>query len=153
MNRSKLSSRLTLVLLGAGLLVGGCATTAPSEQSIRAMEQAQAQAAMSGNRAVLEEIFAPQFQIINPAGVVASREELLRMLAGGSPPYSAANYMTDTVRRYGNVVVTTGTETVQFAGGAQAGQQQRRRITQVWERSGTAWKLALRHATLIAAPP
>jgi hypothetical protein len=95
------------------------------------------------------ELFAPHFQMINPTGGRASRDELLDLLAGGAPPYRAATYVTDSVRVYGNVVVSTGTEEVEFASGAQAGQKQRRRITQVWERDGRTWRLAMRHATLI----
>jgi hypothetical protein len=140
-------------VLGATLLAGcamaGQATS--TEAEIRALEQRQVQIALAGDRAALLEVFAPHFRIINPSGAVANREELLALLAGGSPPYRTATYTTDAVNVYGDVVVTTGTEEVEFASGAQAGQKQRRRITQVWERKGRGWQLAVRQATLVAA--
>jgi len=142
--------RPAALMLAAALLFGGCATTTISvEDRIRALEQDQVQAAVTGNRAVLERLFAPRFQLINPAGAVASREELLTMLASGTAPYRSASYVTESVRAYGQVVVSTGMETVVTAQGA----SQRRRITHVWERDGSSWRLALRHATLVAAPP
>jgi ketosteroid isomerase-like protein len=90
--------------------------------------------------------------MINPSGARATRDELLELLAGARP-YSAATYVTDSVRVYGDVVVSTGTEDVTFASGTQAGQKQQRRITQVWERTGNTWRLAMRHATLVVPAP
>lgn len=141
---------LLMVVMG----VAGCnAASPPGETEVRALEQGQVRAALAGDRGALEEIFAPDFRLINPAGAVATREELLAMLAGGAPPYRAATYETETVRSFPQVVVTTGTETVEFGSGAQAGQRQSRRIMQVWERKGSAWQLVLRQATLVSAPP
>ena len=44
------------------------------------------------------------------------------LLTAGTSPYRSAVYETQTVNVYGNVVVTTGLETVVPAQGAQAGQ-------------------------------
>lgn len=142
-----------LLCTGLLLVLAGCAASpSKGDAGIREVEQAQVQAALSGNRAALEKIFAAEFRLINPAGAVASREELLAMLSGGAPPYRAAVYTTDSVLPYGQVVITTGTETVEFGSGAQAGQKQKRRITQVWERRDGRWQLVLRQATLVAVP-
>jgi hypothetical protein len=118
-----------------------------TEADIRALEQRQAQMAMAGNRAALEQIFAPDFRLINPSGAIASRAELLALLGSGTPPYRKAVYTTDTVRVHDDVVVTTGTEDVEFAAD---GRPQRRRVTHVWERRGGGWQLVLRQATLVA---
>jgi uncharacterized protein (TIGR02246 family) len=123
-----------------------------TEQQIRALEQQQAQAAIARDRAQLEQIFAPDFQIVNPSGVVASKEELLALLLGGTSPYRSAVYQTDKVRVHGDVVVTTGLETVVPNTGPQAGQSVRRRITQVWRREGGQWRIELRHATIVTPP-
>lgn len=147
--------KVSLALPGA-LLLAACATGPAGDSvdaSIRALEQRQVALALSGDRTALMRVFAPHFRIINPSGGVAGRDELVDMLAGGSRPYRAATYATDSVRIYDDVVVTTGTEEVEFGSGQQAGQKQQRRITQVWERDGDAWRLALRQATLVAPPP
>lgn len=134
-------------------LVAGCASAPRADdvaQRIRALEQQQAQAAIGRDRAALENIFAPDFQIVNPAGAVASKEELLALLLGATSPYRSVVYQTDVVRVYGDAVVTTGLETVVPNTGAQAGQPVRRRITHVWKREAGQWRLALRHATIVA---
>lgn len=135
------------------VMLAGCATASRDDataQRIRALEQQQAQAAIGRDRAALEKIFAPDFQIVNPSGAVASRDELLALLLGGTSPYRSAVYQTDKVRVYRDVVVTTGLETVVPNTGPQAGQSVRRRITQVWRREGAAWRVALRHATIVS---
>jgi uncharacterized protein (TIGR02246 family) len=144
-----MSTRLLSVLL---LALAACATVSPEAQ-IRDLEQQQVQAAIAKDRGTLEKIFAPDFRIINPSGAVASKDELLNLLTAGTSPYRSAVYETQAVNVYGNVVVTTGLETVVPAQGAQAGQNVQRRITHVWEKSGKDWKLKLRHATIVAPPP
>jgi uncharacterized protein (TIGR02246 family) len=124
------------------------------ERDIRELEQQQVRIALTGDRAALLQVFSPDFRMVNPAGGIADRDQLLSLLAGGSPPYSAATYTTDWVRVFGDVVVTSGTEEVTF-GGERAGEKQVRRVTQVWERDPKregGWRLAARHATLVAPP-
>lgn len=135
-------------LIGCVLLLLAACASVPrnTEADIRALEQRQAQMAMAGNRAALEQIFAPDFRLINPSGAIATRAELLALLGSGTPPYRKAVYTTDTVRAHDDVVVTTGTEDVEFAADGRA---QRRRVTHVWERRGDTWQLVLRQATLV----
>ncbi len=144
-----MSTRLLAVIL---LALAACATVSPEAQ-IRDLEQQQVHAAIAGDRGTLEKIFAPDFRIINPSGAVATKDELLNLLTSGTSPYRSAVYETQTVNVYGNVVVTTGLETVVPAQGAQAGQNVQRRITHVWEKAGNDWKLELRHATIVTPPP
>ena len=128
-----------------------------TEQVIRDLEQQQAKAAIARDRAALEWIFAPEFKVINPNGVVGSRETLLGLLLGdGPPPYRSAAYTTDEVRDYGDTVVSIGMDTVIPNQGPQAGQTVLRRVTQVWRKQKAAgkipWRLVLRHANIITAP-
>jgi hypothetical protein len=129
-----------------------------TEQLIRELEQQQAKAAIARDRAALEQLFAPEFKVINPNGVVGSRETLLGLLLGeGPPPYKSAGYTTDEVRDYGDTVVSIGMDTVVPNQGPQAGQTVLRRVTQVWRKQKAAgnkpqWRLVLRHANNITAP-
>jgi ketosteroid isomerase-like protein len=138
--------------------LAACATTNPAstEQQIRALEQEQVHAVIARDRAVIERLFAPDFMIINPSGAVADKQALLDLLVGGEAPYRSGTYQTETVRVYGDTVVTTGLEKVVPARGATAGQTVQRRITHVWERhtgAGAQWQLVLRHATVVTSPP
>jgi hypothetical protein len=88
--------------------------------------------------------------MISPAGAIASREELMGLLGGGTPPYRKAVYETNSVvvndRR---TVVTIGTESVEYAAD---GRPQQRRVTQVWTKHAAGWQLELRQATLVEPP-
>src|SRR5690606_30770777 len=135
--------------------MNGNAPSAPAADigaEIRDLEQRQVQTALTGDRDALREVFSPDCRMVNPSGGIANRAELLDLLASADRPYSAATYTTDWLRVQGDIVFSTGTEEVTF-GGERAGQKQLRRITQIWERNGAGWQLALRHATLVAPPP
>src|SRR6187551_1598294 len=143
------------MLLLAGWLSACAANPAATEQQIRTLEQEQVHAVIARDRAAIERLFAPDFMIINPSGAVADRQVLLDLLVGGEAPYRSGTYQTETVRIYGDTVVTTGLETVVPARGATAGQNVQRRITHVWERQTAdpgAWQLVLRHATVVTLP-
>lgn len=141
------------VILGVLVaLLAGCATPGPAGRTvdeIHALEQRQVVAAIARDRASLEAVFAPDFRIVNPAGGIADRDELLKLLTEGPPAYRSARFEPQLLRDYGDTVVTVGVETVEMAGGPQAGQTVRRRITHVWRRDGVRWQLALRHATIV----
>ena len=134
----------------ASLCLMACATAhADTASDIRAMEQAQAKAAIAGDRAALERIFATDFRVINPTGAVADRDELFKLLLNGPSPYKSARYETQQMRELGDTVVTIGLETVVMGQGPQAGQTVQRRTTQVWHREGGRWVLKLRHANVV----
>jgi uncharacterized protein (TIGR02246 family) len=145
-----------VALLAVALMLAACGQQSGNvEQQIRDLEQAQAHAAVAGDKAALEQIFAPDFRMINPAGATASRDELLGLLASGNPPYRKAVYETDSVVVLGpDAAMTTGTESVEYAAD---GRPQQRRVTQVWKKNAAGWQLLLRQATLVnpavAAPP
>ncbi len=125
-------------------------TTEAVDREIRALEQEQARAAAARDRARLEALFAPDFRVINPTGGVGTRQELLDILASQGPaPYASAAYVTETVKSYGDTVVSLGMDIVVPNQGPQAGQTVRRRVSQVWRHDGTTWRLVMRHATII----
>jgi uncharacterized protein (TIGR02246 family) len=139
-----------VALLG---LARAAAAASPTETTIRELEQAQAKAAISRDRAALDRMFAPDFRVISPSGAINTKEELLTILTNSTtPPYQSAAYQTDIVRDYGDVVVSIGMDTVVPNTGAQAGKTVLRRVTQVWKRDNGTWRLTLRHANIITAP-
>jgi uncharacterized protein (TIGR02246 family) len=139
-----------VALLG---LAQAVSAASPTETTIRELEQAQAKAAISRDRAALDKMFAPDFRVISPSGAINTKEELLTILTNSTtPPYQSAAYQTDIVRDYGDVVVSIGMDTVVPNTGAQAGKTVLRRVTQVWKRDNGTWRLTLRHANIITAP-
>ena len=139
-----------VTLLG---LVQAAVAASPTETTIRELEQAQAKAAISRDRAALDKMFAQDFRVISPSGAINTKEELLTILTNSTtPPYQSAAYQTDIVRDYGDVVVSIGMDTVVPNTGAQAGKTVLRRVTQVWKRDNGTWRLTLRHANIITVP-
>lgn len=133
------------------------AAPAPDAARLREIEQQQARAAIAGDRAALEQFFAPAFTLVNPNGARVTRAELLALLTGAAPsPYAAATYETEDVTVRGDVAYTVGLETVVFSAdvqgmpGAQPGQKVQRRVTHIWERQDGQWRLVLRHASNVA---
>ncbi len=148
-----MNARRALICACAVLLSGTGAAATPSrgETEVRALEQAQARAAVAGDTATLQRIFAADYQMVNPAGQITTREQLLALLTGATHPYRSATYTTDLVRDLGNVIVTIGREEVVPNQGPQAGQVVHRRVTQVWVREQGTWRLSIRHAMVV--PP
>jgi hypothetical protein len=135
----KITSRQALAI---GVLLGAASWSAAAlaqtgaaspEATIRALEQQQCQAALAGDATTLKRIFAADYQMVNPAGQLTTRAQLLALLTGPTHPYRSARYTTDLVRNLGKVMVTIGRE------------------TQVWVRQHGTWRLSVRQAMVI--PP
>jgi uncharacterized protein (TIGR02246 family) len=148
-----MSACSTLVAACAVLLTATAPAATPSrgETAVRALEQTQVDAAVAGDTAALQRIFAADYQMVNPAGQITSREQLMALLTGATRPYRSATYTTDLVRDLGKVIVTIGREDVVPNQGPQAGQLVHRRVTQVWVRQQGTWRLSIRQAMVV--PP
>ena len=132
------------------LSAGACAATpSAGEIQVRALEQSQDKAAVAGDMLTLQRLFADDYQMVNPAGQITTREQLLALLTGATHPYRSAVYTTDLVRDLGSVIVTIGREDVVPNQGAQAEQVVHRRVTQVWVRRHGTWRLSIRHAMVM----
>ena len=125
------------------------AAATEAETAVRALEQQQAHAAVAGDATALKHIFTDDYTMVNPAGQITTREQLLALLTGTTHPYRSATYTTDVVRELGNVIVTIGREDVVPNQGAQAGQVVHRRVTQVWVREKGTWRLSVRQAMVV----
>src|SRR5580658_8990885 len=134
MRRKLFTTFTALCIASAWLAVPRPARADSAEAQVRALEQKQCQAAVAGDAATLRQIFTDDYQMVNPAGQIATREQLLKLLTGATHPYRSATYTTDMVRKLGNVIVTIGREDVVPNQGPQAGQVVHRRVTQVWVR-------------------
>ncbi|HTY92348.1 MAG TPA: nuclear transport factor 2 family protein [Steroidobacteraceae bacterium] len=152
MNMNSVTISACLVLLGAAapaMAEGGSPGAASGESQVRALEQQQVRAALAGDAATLRRIFTDDYRMVNPAGQITTREQLLAMLTGATRPYRSATYTTDVVRDLGQVIVTIGREDVVPNQGPQAGQVVHRRVTQVWVSEQGAWRLSVRHAMVV----
>jgi uncharacterized protein (TIGR02246 family) len=141
--------RQLAMTVALSVAVAGAHAASPVEEKIRDLEQQQCRAAVTGDLPTLQRIFADDYEMVNPAGQLTSRAQLLALLGGATHPYKSATYTTDVVRELGKVVVTIGREDVVPNQGAQAGQLVHRRVTQVWVRDHGTWRLSVRQAMVV----
>ena len=115
-------------------------------ESERRMERAGA----SSDFDAMATVFAPDLVVNSPVNMVVTRDNVLARMRGGQIAYEATFTRTiDFVGVRGDAVVVMGEEVVVPVGDAPAaGKTVHRRFTDVWRMYDSAWKLAIRQATI-----
>ena len=133
-----------------------CASATPGnsggswEQEVRAAEQRHRAAFLAGDVAALEAMFSADFVVNSPLNVTVSKERLLEMVRQGMLSISSFEQNIEQVRRFGDVVVVMGGDTVVYAAPSpNAGLTHRRRFTDLWRQEGGRWRFVARHASII----
>ena len=144
----------SLVMLA--LAVAGCSTQAPSsadwEQQIRAAEERHRIAFLKNDVAALDAMFSDDFLVNSPQNRVVNKVALMGMVRGGVLAISSFDQKIESIRRYGDIVTVMGEDRVVYAAPApNAGQEHRRRFTDIWQLRGADWRFVARQAT-IATP-
>jgi len=106
----RLTRRLTLAVLAAlalatAVVTGSSASPGSSSQAerLRAIETTRLQALVDADTATARKLTAPDFQLINPAGAVLSRDDFLGGVAAGAIDFSALDTISPiAVRMSGN---------------------------------------------------
>lgn len=120
------------------------------EQEVRAAEQKHRAAFLAGDVVALQAMFSDDFVVNSPLNVVVDKARLLEMVRKGVLTISSFEQNIEQVRRYGDVVVVMGGDSVVYAAPSpNAGQTQRRRFTDLWRRDGGRWRFVARQASVI----
>jgi len=106
----RLTRRLTLAVLAAlalatAVVTGSSASPGSSSQAerLRAIETTRLQALVDADTATARKLTAPDFQLINPAGAVLSRDDFLGGVAAGAIDFRALDTISPiAVRMSGN---------------------------------------------------
>jgi ketosteroid isomerase-like protein len=146
--------RLTALLL-ATLTLSGCAAAGRSttddarlEATIRALEQAEVDALLRDDLAVVRANWADDLVVNNPFNVVVDASQ--GPIQAGTLTYSAFDREIERVLVRGNTVVVMGREIVVPSGSSpDAGQTIHRRFTNVWMNRDGRWLLSARHASVV----
>ena len=93
-------------------------------------------------------LHAPDFQLINPAGVALSREEYLGALASGELDYLLWEPGAIEVRRYGEAAVIRYEAQAQAVAAGQTTPLRRFWHTDVYEKRNGSWQVVWSQATL-----
>ena len=81
---------VALVAAGGVVAVSSASSASPSQtERLRAIETTRLEALVDADTAILRKLIAPDFQLINPAGVPLSRDELLGGVDAGALDFVA----------------------------------------------------------------
>jgi ketosteroid isomerase-like protein len=121
------------------------------EQTIRKLEAAESDAVLHSDVAALEKLWAEDFTVNNPQNQISrGRKEVIDRVRSGLLQYSSFVREIESVKFYGDTVITMGLEVVTPTGNTpRAGQTLRRRYTNIWMKSKGNWLLTARHANVI----
>jgi ketosteroid isomerase-like protein len=119
------------------------------EREVLRLDAQEADAVLRGDFALVEELWADDFVVNNPFNTVSlGREGRVRM---GVTTYTSFERVAEVISLRGDVVFVMGHEVVvPKAPSADAGRTVHRRYTNVWIKTAQGWKLAARHANVIA---
>ncbi len=122
------------------------------EQQIKALEQQNKKAALSGDVSFSESHLAANYFRIGPDGSVATRDQALQTEKGGQVKYTAIDSSEEQIYVYGNTVVTEAKYSVKGTDGNGQSFDGDYRCTRVWVKEGGQWKIAAFQITKIASP-
>ena len=142
---------LLLFLVAASRAGAAPPETAGSwEQEVRAAEQKHRAAFLAGDVAALEAMFSDDFVVNSPLNSIVDKARLLDMVRKGVLTISSFEQNIEQVRRYGDVVVVMGADSVVYAAPSpNAGRTDRRRFTDLWRSEGGRWRFVARQASII----
>lgn len=119
-----------------------------TEQTIRALEQAEVDALLLGDLDAVALNWADDYTVNNPRnGVARAADGPVRV---GTRTYSSFVREIERVLLHGETVIVMGSEAVVPSGHSpDAGKTIRRRFTNIWMRREGRWLLVARHANVV----
>ncbi|HEX6891550.1 MAG TPA: nuclear transport factor 2 family protein [Chryseolinea sp.] len=124
-----------------------------TESEIRKLEQTVVTAILQGDTNMLKQVWAPEFLVNNPRNdISADRNAVLKSQKAGMINYSRFERVIEQIQFQTDLVITMGYETFVSRNdipGAKAGQEQKRRFTNVWMKKKNKWQQIARHASII----
>ena len=127
----------------------GTDPSAAIEQEVRRLDAQEADAVLRGDFALVDELWADDFIVNNPSNMVGfGRQGPVR---AGAIVYASFERVAEAVALRGDVAIVMGREVVvPTAPSANAGRTLHRRYTNIWMKTARGWRLAARHANVIA---
>lgn len=121
------------------------------ETIIRKLEETECQAVLKRDTLILEKIWASDFMVNAPNNrVVLSGKRITDRPVVARLSYSSFTREVEQILVKGDIVFSMGNEVVVPIGNVpNAGQQVKRRFTNIWIKEGGTWKLSARHANII----
>jgi ketosteroid isomerase-like protein len=145
----KYGALMTVTMLSALLVVRGQAGDAAVRQQVLVTDERRADALRRNDGAPLREIYADDYTLVTPAGIVRSKGDQINELASGQVRYEKLEIIERTVRVYGDTAVLLSRENDSIL---QAGRQVggNIRFTRVYKKFGTEWRVIATHGSVVA---
>ncbi len=114
------------------------------------MEEKRVSAFIIKDTAALLKIYAPDFVVNRPIGIVSTREKTIERIVADSLSFSSYKFEMEKIVIKKNLVITMGNETVEPRGkNRDAGKTLKRRYTHIWSKENGNWVLIVRHANIL----
>ena len=116
------------------------------EQGVVATDDRRTEALRRGNAAPLREIYADDYTLVTPAGVIRSKADQISEIESGELRYGNIEGLERTVRIYDDVAVVVSRDRYDILlRGQQVGGDIR--FTRVYKKFGTTWRLIATHGS------
>jgi uncharacterized protein (TIGR02246 family) len=138
----------TIALLSALPVLRGQTNDAEAQRQVVATDERRADALRRNDGAPLRQIYADDYTLVTPAGVVRSKVDQINELASGRVHYEKLEVKERTVRVYGDVAILLSRENDSIL---QAGQQVGGdiRFTRVYKKFETEWRVIATHGSIV----
>lgn len=124
-----------------------------NESEIRRLEQEVVTAILHADTVRLKELWAPEFLVNNPRNNISlNRNAVLKVQKAGMIDYSRFERVIEEMQIQTDIVITMGYELFVSRNdlpGVKAGDEYKRRFTNVWMRKNGKWQQIARHASII----
>ena len=130
------------------------AAPAPIDADLQAVNSREVAYFMAADAKGLEALWADSFVVNNPLNQLATKPQVLGMVSSGMLRFTSYDRKIEYVRRYGDIAVVTGAESVVWAGRMPlAGKLSHLRFLAVWQHSASGWREIARQGSVISDPP
>lgn len=136
-----------MIVLTTSLVSGQSAKQkAATEQEIRKLDVAHADAVLRGDLAALDKLWTKDFKVNNPFNEIDKADRIRT----GAVTYSSFIREPESILVHGDTVIVMGRETAVPKGNSpDAGKTINRRYTNIWMKREGKWRLIARHASVI----
>jgi ketosteroid isomerase-like protein len=136
----------TVMLWSTPLVLAAQAADAKNQRLVVATDDRRSDALRRGDGAPLKQIYADDYTLVTPSGVVRSKSEQITDLASGRVRYEKIEVVERTVRIYGDVAIVLSREKDSiFQAGKQVGGDIL--FTRVYSKFGNRWRVIATHGT------
>ena len=140
-----------IVLILLALTSHFCFAQQSEEAVIRNIENAEREAILKGDTALLLKLLSRQVVVHNPENTIVTFKQITERIKSGKIDYSSFERIIEKISFVENIATVMGKEIVTPKGvTTNAGKIVTRSFTNIWMKTEAGWKLIARQATIIA---